>query len=277
MTYSTTTLRSAPDLGAIKQKQRATWASGDYSLIGNTLQMVGDRLAKALEVHPGSRVLDVAAGNGNVSLALARLWCDVTSTDYVQSLLDDGRARAEAEGLELDFRIADAEQLPFEDGEFDGVVSTFGVMFAPDQQRAAAELLRVCRSRGRIGLANWTPDGFVGAMFRVLGRHVPPPPGLRSPADWGRRDWIEKRFRAATFELSFGLRTFEFAYDSPRHFVAFFRTYYGPVAKAFSALDVDGQRLLEADLLALIAEFNTASDGTMRVPGEYAEILMTKA
>lgn len=277
MMTSTTPLQPAPDFAAVKQRQRNIWASGNYSLIGTTLQAVGDRLARALEVHPGSRVLDVAAGNGNAGIALARRWCDVTSTDYVQSLLDAGRARAEAEGLTMEFRIADAEHLPFRDGEFDAVVSTFGVMFTPNQQRAVDELLRVCRRRGRIGLANWTSDSFVGNLFRVLGRYVAPPPGVPSPAEWGRRVWIGDRFGPATVELDFVLKTFEFSYESPHHFIAFFRTYYGPVEQAFSALDDDGRRSLTADLLAMVDQFNTATDGTMRAPAEYAEIVMTKA
>ena len=192
MTNLTTT---HPDFTAIKQKQNAAWGSGDYSKIGSTLQLVGEELAEAIDLPVGAKMLDVAAGNGNVSLALARRLYNVTSSDYVGALLERGKARAEAEGLELNFQIADAEALPFEDGAFDGVVSTYGVMFAPNQEAAAAEMNRVCRSGGRIGLANWTPEGFIGQLFKTLGQFVPPPPGVQSPARWGTRDFLEASIR----------------------------------------------------------------------------------
>lgn len=276
MTMNTTTFAS-PDYAAIKQRQQATWASGDYARIGTTLQIVGENLSEAMDLVPGSSVLDVAAGNGNATLAFARRWCEVTSTDYVGTLLVRGRMRAEAEGLDVAFQHADAEALPFEDGAFDAVVSTFGVMFAPNQMQAASEMLRVCRSGGKIGMANWTPEGFIGQMFKTIGKHVPPPKGVNSPAMWGTQDWIEKAFGFKAGTMKMEGKAFTFRYPSPDHFVDFFRAYYGPVHKAFLALDRTGQIALEEDLLATIKRFNAATDNSMRVPSYYAEIVITKA
>ncbi len=268
--------KPAPDLKAVKTKQHAAWSSGDYALIGVTLQIVGEQLAEALDLRAGQKVLDIAAGNGNVSLAAARRWCDVTSTDYVESLLARGRKRAEADGLRVDFRVADAEHLPFEDGSFDAVVSTFGAMFSPDQDSTAAEMLRVCRSGGKIGLANWTPTGFIGQMFKVIGKYLPPPAGVKSPALWGTSEWMQKAFGANASNIVAEPRMFNFRYRSPQHFLDIFREFYGPMLKAFEALDAAGQKGLARDLLALIGELNMASDGTMVVPGEYLEVVVTK-
>ncbi len=272
-----TEINTTPDFEAVKMKQNATWASGDYAKIGVTLQIVGEDLAEALDPTPGAQVLDVAAGNGNATLAFARRWCEVTSTDYVDALLAHGRARAQAESLDVKFQIADAEALPFENAEFDAVVSTFGVMFAPNQEAAARELLRVCRSGGKVGLANWTPDGFIGRLFKTVGKHVPPPAGIKSPALWGDEGWIGNAFAAHAASIEVERRQFVFRYHSPRHFVEFFRTYYGPVHKAFLALDAKAQAAFDADLHATIAEFNTANDGSMRVPADYAQVIITKA
>jgi SAM-dependent methyltransferase len=271
-----TTVADTPDYEAIKAKQNAAWSSGDYAKIGATLQIVGESLAEAMDLRPGARVLDVAAGNGNASLAFARRWCDVTSTDYVDTLLCRGRARAEAEDLDVAFQLADAENLPFGDGTFDAAVSTYGVMFTPDQDKAAAELIRVCKPGGKIGLANWTPDGFIGALFKTLGSHVAPPAGVKSPALWGNREWVDTTFGPHA-DISFTTKDFVFRYPSPDYFANYFRTYYGPVHKAFLALDEAGQEALHRDLLATVARFDTATDGSMRVPGEYAEIVATKA
>ena len=268
---------AAPDFEAIKTKQNAAWSSGDYAKIGTTLQIVGESLAEVADLAHGSRVLDVAAGNGNATLAFARRWCQVTSTDYVDALLARGRARAEAEDLEVTFQIADAEALPFGDSDFDAVVSTFGVMFTPNQAQAAKELLRVCRSGGKIALANWTAEGFIGQLFKTLGGHVAPPPGVKSPALWGSKTWIEENFGDQASSITVTQRNFVFRYQSPDHFVDFFRTFYGPVHKAFLALDSDGQAALAQDIKATIARFNTASDGSMRVPSDYAEVTITKA
>lgn len=266
-----------PDYTAIKTKQQAAWTSGDYGRIGTTLQIVGERLAEAMDLTPGSSVLDVASGNGNVSLALARRFCDVTSTDYVPELLDQGRRRAAAEGLDIRFRVADAEQLPFENDCFDGVASTFGVMFAPHQAQAASELMRVCRRGGKIGMANWTPEGFIGQLFATLGRHLPPPQGLSSPALWGRETWLRDVFGSAAGRFVIVQKEFVFRYGSPEHFLDVFRTYYGPVHKAFLALETQAQLALEKDIKLLIARCDTSRDGTMRVPSTYAEVVIVKA
>ena len=266
----------APDYAAIKARQNAAWASGDYARIGTTLQITGEGLAEAMDLPPDATVLDVAAGNGNATLAFARRWCRVTSTDYVDTLLARGRARAEAEGLEVSWELADAERLPFADGSFDAVVSTFGVMFAPDQRTAAQELLRVCRPGGRIGMANWTPEGFIGQVFRTLGRHLPPPAGLASPALWGSRPWIEATFGPQAGAIVVNDRSFVFRYRSPAHFVAFFRDWYGPVHRTFLALDEASREALAADLTELVGRCNTATDGSMRVPSAYAEIVITR-
>lgn len=266
-----------PNFDAIKTKQNAAWASGDYAKIGASLQITGEGLAEAMDLAADAKVLDVAAGNGNATLAFARRWCQVTSTDYVDGLLARGRARAEADGLDVEFRIADAENLPFEQGEFDAVVSTFGVMFTPNQKKAAGELIRVTRPGGKIGLANWTPESFIGHLFKAIGKNVPPPAGVQSPAQWGTPAWIEETFGASATTIDFNRRNFMFRYRSPDHFVEFFRTFYGPVHKAFLALDESGQDTLRSDILAAIAQFNTATDGSMRVPSEYGEIIMTIA
>jgi ubiquinone/menaquinone biosynthesis C-methylase UbiE len=275
----TATAQAIPttDYAAIKAKQNAAWASGDYARIGTTLQIVGESLAEAMNLRPGSSVLDVAAGNGNATLAFARRWCEVTSTGYVDALLARGRARAEAEGQNVTFQVADAEQLPFRDANFDAVVSTFGVMFTPNQTKAASELLRVCRPGGMIGMANWTPEGFIGQVFKTLGKHIAPPAGVSSPALWGTKPWIDQHFGPKAQRIAVDTKNFVFRYRSPEHFMDFFRTYYGPVHKAFLALDPAGQVALAKDLNATIANFNTATDGSMHVPSAYSEILITKA
>ena len=271
------TIQTAPpDLAAIKAKQQATWASGDFGIIGTTLQIVGETLCEAVDLRSGSKVLDVAAGNGNCSLAAARRWCDVTSTDYVPALLEDGRRRAEGERLPITFQVADAEALPFEDGSFDVVLSSFGVMFAPNHEKSASELLRVCRSGGRIGLANWTPRGFIGQLFTVIGRHLPPPAGVTPPPKWGTEAHLEHLFGAGAADIHVTPRDFAFRYKSPEHWIEVFRTWYGPVHKAFGALAPEQQQALHNDLLKLIAEFNTSQDATMVAPSEYLEIVIVK-
>jgi SAM-dependent methyltransferase len=275
-TTAAAVMAAAPDLAALKAKQQATWSSGDYAVVGTTLQIVGESLAEAMDLRSGQRVLDVAAGNGNATLAAARRWCDVTSTDYVDALLALGRRRADAEGLSVTFRHADAEDLPFADGAFDAVMSTFGVMFTADHDRAAAELLRVCRSGGKIGMANWTPDGFIGQMFKTIGKHVTPPPGARSPALWGTRSRLDEMFGEKAQAMAVETRIYNFRYRSPSHFLDVFRRFYGPTLKAFGALDEAGQKALAQDVSDLIARFNKAEDGTLVVPSEYLEIVVTK-
>ena len=261
-------------LEALKSRQHAAWSSGDYAIVGTTLQIVGEQLCEALDMRSGQKVLDVAAGNGNVTLAAARRWCDVVSTDYVSGLLERGRARAQAEGLSVEFKTADAEALPFADNTFDMVVSTFGVMFTTNPEKAAAELVRVCKRGGKIGLANWTPDGFIGQMFKVLGKHSPPP-GVKPPPKWGTQTRLNELFGATT-DFVATPRYFKFRYRAPEHFVQIFRDYYGPTLKAFAALDETRQRALNDDLLALINRMNVAKDGTMVVPSAYLETIITK-
>lgn len=265
-----------PDFTAIKQRQQATWASGDYATIGTTLQIVGETLAEAADVRAGQAVLDVAAGNGNASLAAARRNADVTSTDYVQALLDKGRARAQAEGLAMQFQVADAEALPYANASFDVVLSTFGVMFTPNHKAAASEMLRVVRPGGRIALANWTPNGFIGRLFKLIGAHVPPPAGVQSPALWGTEPHIVELFGAQAVKLQCERRMFNFRYRSGAHWLQVFRELYGPVHKAFGALDTAGAQSLERAILALIDELNVAGPGSMVVPSEYLEIVITK-
>jgi len=266
-----------PDFAGIKQKQQATWASGDFAVIGTTLQIVGESLAEAADIRAGERVLDVAAGNGNATLAAARRFARVTSTDYVQALLEKGARRAVAEGLDVRFQVADAEALPFPDGSFDAVLSTFGAMFTPDHARPAREMLRVVRSGGRIGLANWTPDGFIGQLFKVVGRYLPPPAGLRSPALWGTEPHIVELFGAQAAAIRTERRHFNFRYRSAAHWIQMFRDFYGPVHKAFAALDAAGQQALEADIVALLEGLNVGGRHTLVVPGEYLEVVVTRA
>ncbi|GAA6212989.1 class I SAM-dependent methyltransferase [Hyphomicrobiales bacterium 4NK60-0047b] len=268
--------QASPDYEAIKTKQNAAWGSGDYAKVGVMLQLVGETLAEAMELPYGAPVLDVAAGNGNVTLAMARRGYDVTSSDYVGELLDMGRGRAEAEGFDINFKVADAENLPFDDGSFTGVVSTFGVMFTPNQEQSASELLRVCKSGGRIGLANWTPDGFIGQLFKTLGRLVPPPAGVQSPARWGTQEWLEENFGNEASNISITPKTFKLRFESPKAFIDLFRTYYGPVHKAFLALEPAGQEELTQDMLALIERFNIADDGSSIIAADYLEVLVDK-
>jgi len=264
-----------PDPVNLKARQRDAWSAGDYALIGSTLQIVGEELCEVLDLRAGQHVLDVAAGNGNVSLAAARRWCHVTSSDYVPALLARGEARAAANGLSIVFQEADAEALPFPDASFDVVVSSFGVMFTPDQDQAASEMLRVCRPGGKIGLANWTPQGFIGQIFKTLGQFIPPPPAsVRSPLQWGTRERLAELFGGRITSLKAEPRNFVFRYHSPAHFIDVFKTYYGPMLKAFAALDEDKRSSLAAALRALIHRFNRADDGTMVVPGEYLEVVM---
>jgi SAM-dependent methyltransferase len=266
------------DFDAVKTRQQAAWATGDYAVIGTTLQIVGEALAEACDLRTDERVLDVAAGNGNATLAAARRGCRVVSTDYVEALLVRGEARAEAEGLQARFETADAEALPYEDATFDAVVSTFGVMFTPNHARAAAEMVRVCRPGGRIGMANWTPEGFIGQMFKVLGRHVPPPAvGLQPPSLWGMETHLSEIFGDGAAAVVATRQTFNFRYRSAAHFIETFATWYGPVNKAFGALSVEGARALGADLTELIERLNVAGKDSLVVPSEYLQVVITRA
>ncbi len=266
----------APDFAAAKVRQQVAWSTGNYAVVGTTLQIVGETLCEALDLRSGSSVLDVAAGNGNASLAAARRWCDVTSTDYVASLLESGRVRALAEGHSVRFQQADAEMLPFPDGSFDVVVSTFGVMFTPNQEQAASELLRVCKPGGKIGLANWTPESFIGQVFRTIGRYLPPAPGLKSPALWGTRARIEELFGPDAKRISTASRQFTFRYHSPVHWIDVFRSYYGPMHKTFAALDAEKQAAFTQDLIALMARDNRSGDESLVLPSEYLEVVIER-
>ncbi|QBR72407.1 SAM-dependent methyltransferase [Beijerinckiaceae bacterium] len=263
------------DFSTIKSRQQAAWSSGDYAIVGTTLQIVGEMLCEAVDLRSNQRVLDVAAGNGNATLAAARRFADVVSTDYVGALLDSGRKRAAAERLPVIFQEADAEALPFEDASFDVVLSTFGVMFTPNHEQAAQELSRVCRPGGKIGLANWTPDSFIGNLFKTIGKYVPPAPGMKSPALWGSKPHLNALFgREPTIAAE--NRNFVFRYKSPQHWVEIFRNCYGPIVKTFAALDPEARNALVADLYALLDKFNAAEDGTLVVPGEYLQVVITK-
>lgn len=274
---TTRTGAAGVDLDAIKTRQQGVWASGDFAVIGTPLQIVGEQLCEAMDVAAGWRVLEVAAGHGNAALAAARRGCEVTATDYVPELLDRLVVRAAAEGLQVQTRAADAEALPFPDASFDAVISTFGVMFAPDQARAGAELVRVCRPGGCIGLANWTPDSFVGHMLRTVGRYVPPPAGLPSPLEWGVTARVGELLGPEARSVDATERTYVFRYRSAHAWLDVFRTYYGPFVDAFAALDSDSQRALAGELVTLAEEHNPSTDGTLRVPSTYLEIVAMKA
>jgi ubiquinone/menaquinone biosynthesis C-methylase UbiE len=265
-----------PDLAAIKARQQATWSSGDYHMIGTQILIVSELLIESLDVHSTERVLDVATGSGNAALAAARRGCSVIGLDYVPELLDRGRRRAESEGVIAEFVEGDAEALPYADGSFDVVSSVFGAMFAPNQERTAAELARVTRSGGRIGLAAHTPEGFIGGLFKTIARHVPPPAGLRSPIQWGTEERLGELFGDAIEDITSVKRTYVFRERSPESWVSYWRRYYGPTLKAFDAVGEAGAAALESDLLALIAAFNRADDGTMAVPSEYLETVIVR-
>ena len=265
------------DLAAIIEQQRTAWSSGDYAVIGPATQIVAESICEAVDLRSGSRVLDVAAGNGNATLAAARRWCDVISTDFVGAWLENGRRRVEAEGYStVTFQEADAENLPFPDSSFDVALSTFGVMFAPDQVKAANELLRVCRPGGKIGLANWTPTGFVGRMFELVAQYTPLPAGALSPVLWGTTHRLHELFggRAA---IEINPKRFVFRYRSPSHWLDVFRVYYGPMHRIFASLDVHKHAELSRELLALVEKCNFAVDQTLVCPSDYLEVVITKA
>lgn len=265
---------AAIDLIALKKRQQAMWASADFAVIGTTLQIVGESLCEAADLQSGSRVLDVACGNGNATLAAARRFCDVTGIDYVPALLARAAERARAERLAPILREADAEHLPFNDGEFDVVLSTFGVMFAPDQQRAAREMIRVCKPGGRIAVASWTPEGFIGDLLRTVSRHVPPPAGAPSPLRWGSAAGIAELFGDKVTTVYSVKKDFVFRYESATHFIEVFRKFYGPTYKAFEALDAEHQEALASDLAQLIGTRNSSKGETAAIPGEYLEIVL---
>lgn len=265
-----------PDLGAVKQRQMATWSSGDYSVVGTTLQIVGETLTESCDVKWDEQVLDIAAGNGNATLAAARRGGQVTSTDYVPALLERGAERARAERLNVTFKPADAEALPFADQSFDVVLSTFGAMFSPDHNRVAAEMARVCRPGGRIGLANWTPEGFIGQLFKTLGRRLPPPAGLQSPALWGVETHVQALFVDRCSSVNVTRRYFNFRYRSAAHFIEVFRNWYGPLHQAFKVLSPADAAGFESDLTDLLNSLNRAGPDSLVVPSEYLEVVIRR-
>jgi ubiquinone/menaquinone biosynthesis C-methylase UbiE len=269
-------MNAPTDLNALKTRQQSAWASGDYAVVGTTLQIVGEQLAEACDLRTDQKVLDVAAGNGNATLAAARRGCLVTSTDYVSTLLERGAERAKAEGLNVTFETADAEALPYADASFDAVVSTFGVMFTPDHAKAAAEMARVCRPGGHIGMANWTPEGFIGQLFKTLGRFVPPPPDVLPPSRWGVESYLRTLFGDKAGSVAVTPRLFNFRYRSPAHFIDVFRTWYGPVHKAFLSLPADKAIELENELTALLVSLNRGGAASLVVPSEYLEVVVTR-
>jgi SAM-dependent methyltransferase len=266
---------SVEEIDAIKQKQQATWSSGNYGVIGTRLQIIGERLCEAVDLQAGRRVLDVAAGNGNASLAAARRGCEVVASDYVPELLAQAAARAKAEHLDLTTEVADVEDLPYADGSFDYVLSTVGVMFAPNPPKGASEMLRVCRSGGKIGLASWTPGGFIGQMFKVVGAHVPPPAGITPPVRWGDPEFVQELFGAEA-DLESRTRMFAFRFRSAEEFFEVFKDFYGPTVKAWAALDDAGKQAFRDDLVSLAAGANRSTDGGLVVEGEYLEVVATK-
>ena len=265
------------DVGAVKHRQQAAWSSGDYSIIGATLVIVAEQLCESVDLRSTQQVLDVATGSGITAIAAARRFCTVTGLDYVPTLLERARERATAEHLNVMFQEGDAEAMPFADGVFDSVLSTFGVMFAPNQEQAASELLRVCRPGGTIGLASWTPDSFIGELFRTIGKYVPPPAGVKPPALWGSEERVRELFGDRVAALRMTRRSFAFRYRSAEHWVEIFRTYYGPVHTAFGALEPTRQEALADDLLALLARFDGGADNGLVVPSDYLEVVATRA
>ncbi len=264
------------DFEAVKQRQQAAWSAGDYSVVGATLVIVAEQLCEAVDLRSGQQVLDVATGSGITAIAAARRFCDVTGLDYVPALLDRARERAAAEHLSVRFEEGDAEAMPFADASFDAVLSTFGVMFTPNQAQAAAELLRVCRPGGTIGLATWTPDGFIGQLFRTIGKYVPPPAGLQPPALWGTEERLRELFGDQITTLTVTRRNFSFRYHSAEHWLDTFRTYYGPVNKTFGAIESERQAALASDISALLQQFDIGKDSGLVVPSAYLEVVATR-
>jgi len=270
-----TTATARADLSVIKARQQKTWASGDFAVVAARIVLASELLADAADLRAGWKVLDVACGNGNATLAAARSGTHAVGIDYVPELLEGGRTRAVAEGLDVEFRLGDAEDLPVADASFDAVLSVFGTMFAPDHQRAADEIIRVTRPGGTVGLASWTPDGFIGQMFAVITRHVPAPPGVASPLLWGTEQHLSELFGAAVADARSVRRTCTWRFTTPEEFVSFFRRWYGPTLKAFEALDDHGRTTLAADLVQLARDWDRNHGGSIAIPATYLETVLT--
>ncbi|MGH3105797.1 MAG: class I SAM-dependent methyltransferase [Rubrobacteraceae bacterium] len=271
-----TTENQAPDMGVIKERMQKIWTSGDYAKIGNPLVIIGELLCEAVDLRSGDRVLDVATGSGNAAISAARRFCEVSGMDLASESIEHARKRAEAEGMNIAFEVGDAEDLSYPDASFDVVLSTIGVMFCPNQEKAAGELLRVCRPGGKIGLANWIPDGFIGNMFLTIGKHVSPPPGIKPPPLWGTEERLRELFGEGVSSLKTTRRTYNIRYPSAEHWVEWFRNYYGPTVRAFAALDAEGQDALAGDLEALLEDWNTSGDGTLAVSSDYLEAVAVR-
>ncbi|GGK28923.1 hypothetical protein GCM10010124_22120 [Pilimelia terevasa] len=276
MTTTSTASPAGLALTPLKSTQQQTWASGDFRRIAARIVLVSELLADTADLRAGSRVLDVACGNGNATLAAARADASVLGVDYVEALLEDGRRRAAAEGLSVEFRLGDAEALPVADDAVDAALSVFGVMFAPDHQRAAAELVRVVRPGGTLGLASWCPDGFIGAVFRTVAGHVPPPAGVASPLLWGTAAHLAELFGDAVAETASVTRTCTMRFASAEAFVDTFRRWYGPTVRAFGALDEAGAAALAAELTALARQWDRhGGEGPVALPSTYLESVLT--
>ncbi len=265
-----------PDTSAIKERQQKTWTSGNYAMVGNLLVAIGEQLCEAVDLRSGEKVLDVATGSGNTALSAARRFCEVTGIDYVPELIEQANSRAQAERLGVSFEVGDAENLPYADASFDVVLSTLGVMFTPDQEKAAGEMLRVCRPGGKIGLANWTPDGYIGHMFRTMGKHVAPPPGIKPPPLWGTEERVQELLGEGVSSLNATRRSYAFRYPSAQYFVEYFRDYYGPTLKAFESLDATDREALARDLQELLEEWNSSGDETLVVWSDYLEVVAVR-
>jgi SAM-dependent methyltransferase len=267
----------APDLAAVKRRQQDTWASGDFSIVAARIVYQAEHLCETADLQAGWRVLDVATGSGNAAIAAARRGCEVVGIDYVPALLERGRIRAAAELLDVRFVAGDAEDLRFPDASFDAVVSIYGVMFAPDHRRAAAELARVCRPGGRIALASWAPDGFIGETFRVFSRYLPPAPGLQPPVCWGDEAYLESLFGGVAASMASHRRTAVFRFRSAEENVEFFRTYYGPTLRAFESLEPPLRESLRNDLLALARRYDrNGGTGPIAITGDYLETVIDR-
>ena len=267
---------TAVDFGAVTQKQQQTWAKGDFHEVARSVIPVSELLVQTLNPRPGQRVLDVACGSGNAALAAARRYCEVSAIDYVPALVERGKVRAAAEGTPIDFRVADAQALPFEDGAFDAVTSVFGVMFAPDQAKAAAELARVTKPGGRIGLSCWMPEGMVFEFFGLVAKHAPPPPGLLPPHRWGTEQGLRELFGGAIGKLEMQRRTVQQHYRSAEHALEVFRTYFGPTVRAFEVVGPAGADALAGEFLELYRRHNLATDGTYTSESVYLESIITR-